>query len=653
MTIKLNYYKATILQLVIPLFLLWLLRLAFAYYNLQTLESPTFSGILLLSCYGLRFDLSVWALLNSLFILLRFLPFDFVNGRKYIFVTNWIFLITNTLMLLPAVADIPFFQFNGAHLRWQSVATIWADSNIHGIILSFAKDYWWAFISAIFLIALLAFTAFKIKVEPLSVKNLTKRKRYILRSGIFLLVCGLTFICIRGRIGPGRPLSTADGVWGTAKASEVNIVLNTPFCIIHTMNKDTKIEPVNFFTEEELANIRTSLRKPEAPITSSKKNIMVITIESGSPIWVKSLSPIGDDNAHSLMPFLDSIAEKSVVFPHAFTTGIRSIEGITGIFGGIPTFGDMILMASPYFANSFDSPAMLLKSHGYSTRFYFGGNHSSFNIDQTLKAFGFDKIMTREEYGNDRDFDGEWGIWDHKMGEFAALDLSTLKEPFFAGWFTLNPHGPFQVPSDWQTDNYKSSDAMMKTVEYEDRALRHFFEEAKKQPWYNNTIFIIIGDHGCRDLKGTIYDSSGILPHIILMVFTPDGELQPERIEDKCVSQIDIPATILALANYQKDFISLGENIFSPLHSGYSIMYIHGAYQICGPKYAVRLSADLKRIEGVYDITKDYGLTQRLKNYSKEEVSKMTARARAFMQDYTNRLNQNKLSLTSQKNTAN
>ncbi len=643
--IKLGYYKSTLLQLALPLFLLWLLRYLFCFLNYSTLDSPSLLRILQLSCHGFRFDLSVWALFNSLFIVLRFLPFNFVEGEKYQRITSWIYFLSNTLMLLPAVANIPFFQYNGCHLRWNSLVTIWSDSNIHGIILSFAKDYWWAFLMAVLLIALIALAAFIIKVKPSRSSLTTKRKRYLLKSTNFIFACLVSFICIRGHIGSERPLSIADGVWGTNKASEVNIVLNTPFCIVHSINKDGSIEPVDIFSGQELSKIRTSIHTPKDSTLSTKKNIVVITIESGSSIWVKSLSPIGNDIEHALMPFLDSIAQESVVFPHAFTTGIRSIEGITGIFGGVPTFGDMILMTSPYFTNSFDAPASLLKNYGYSNKFYFGGNHSSFNIDQTLKTFGFDEIITRNEYGNDRDFDGEWGIWDHKMGEYAAEDLSKLREPFIAGWFTLNPHGPFSVPNDWKSEGYKSSDDMMKTVEYEDRALCHFFEEAKKQPWYKNTIFIIIGDHGCRDLKNTIYDSSFILPHITLMIFTPDGSLQPTRIDDKCVSQLDIPATILSLTHYNRPYISLGQNILSSAHPGYALMYIHGEYQVCGNKYTVRLSPDFRQAESVFDTTVDYSMKKPLKVYDRKEVKKMIEWAGAFMQDYTNRLIGNKLSV--------
>lgn len=641
MRVRLPYYSATLLQLLIPLFLLWLIRFPFTFYNAAALGSPSFLRVLQLSWVGLKFDLCAWAWFNILFIFLRFLPFEFVIRKGYLLASNIVLFVCNLLLLLPALADIPFFAFNGSHLRWSSITTIWSDPNVYGIIFSFSKDYWWAFLSGVLLILLLSFIAFGISPSRLPWCRRDIFHAFLIRLGIFIAAAGISFICIRGHLGPGRPLSIGDATWGTSEAPELNIVLNTPFCIIRTLHNDFKVEEYSFFTKEKLNSIRSSLHKGKN--RQKRYNLMVVAVESGSAIWLDSINPVKGDTIRGLMPFLDSIASRSVIFPRAYTTGVRSIEGITNIFGGVPTFNDMILMTSPYYANTFDAPASLLKEKGYSTRFYFGGNRGSFNIDQTLKTFGFDQIFSREDYGNDNDFDGAWGIWDHKMGEFAARDLTSLPQPFIAGWFTLNPHGPFDVPSDWQTEGYKAKDDMRRTVEYEDRSLRHFFEVAKTQPWYDNTIFLLIGDHGSRDLKGTVYDSPAVLPRIVMMLFSPDGSLPPAKIADRCVAQYDVVPTVLGLLGYPEEYVALGEDMLSQDHSGYAIMFINGAYRICSPRYAVCLSPDLKKIEGVFDVNSDYEMKNNLTDYDREEVRKMVEWGRAFMQDYSVRLNNNQL----------
>ncbi len=642
--VTLPYYPATLLQLFIPLLLLWLSRFAFAWYNADMFGDVNFGKLLGLSMSGMKFDLCAWAWFNSLFILMRFLPFGLIKKKGYILATGVVYVVCNSLMLLPALADIPFFRFNGSRLRWQAVTTIWSDPDMTRIVLSFAKDYWWGFLVGALLVAFLIFIVFCIKVGSYPFEKLSFRKSLSIRTVLFLGVVGATFLCIRGHVGPGRPLSIGDAVWGTSEASQMNVVLNTPFCILRSLKNDNRIEEMRFFSDEELKKIRSSLYKADPNGKLNGKNIMVITIESGGAVWLDSLNPVKGDTVRGLMPFLDSIASKSIVFPHAFTTGVRSIEGITAIFTGVPTFGEMILMTSPYYANTIDAPAGLLKEEGYSTRFYFGGNRGSFNIDQTLNVAGFDRVVSREDYGLDRDFDGQWGVWDHKMAEYAVRDISTLPQPFFAGWFTLNPHGPYGVPQDWNDKGYRFGDDMRRTVEYEDRAIKYFFQMAEKQPWFKNTIFIIIGDHGFRDLKGTVYDSRFVLPHIALMIYAPDGSLQPERMENKFVTQFDLPPTILSLAGYPKEYVALGEDILSGCEDTYALMYIKGGYQVVGSRYALRLSSDLKRVEGVYDWANDYGMEKPLEKYDSEEVEEMLRWAQAFMQDYTERLNRNQLS---------
>ena len=129
------------------------------------------------------------------------------------------------------------------------------------------------------------------------------------------------------------------------------------------------------------------------------------------------------------------------------------------------------------------------------------------------------------------------------------------------------------------------------------------------------------------------------------MIFTPDGSLQPERMESKFVTQFDVPPTILSLAGYPDEYVALGKNILgSDDEKSYALMYIKGAYQVCGPKYAIRFSPDMKKIDGVFDWKTDYDMPRPLTKYDEAEVKAMTDWARAFMQDYTVRLNRNQLS---------
>lgn len=641
-----NYYAVTLFQLLLPLLLLWLSRFVFAWYCGEFTGNPSFGRVFQLSWGGLRFDLCAWAYFNAAFILMRFLPFDFVTKRVYLVISNAIWCISNCAMLIIQLGDTAYFPFSGSRLRIDAVKAMLDDPNMLGIITSYAANYWWAFLAGILIIALFIWLAccLKPKGTPLTLRN--RAATFASRTAIFLFALFLTFCAIRGNLGAGRPISLADAVWYTDRPAETNIVLNSPFTLLRSGKGAEKIEPLIFMSDDELAAQRNS-EHPALPDESfTRKNVVVITLESGSLHWLDRYSrSMGTPERH-LMPFIDSLSRHSLVHPHVVATARLSIEGITCIYGGFPTFDRFTFMSSPYAASPVDSHASLLRREGYATRFYFGGNHGSYSIDAFAKAMGYDDVVDRNTYGNDADFDGSWGIFDHAMGEYAARDLSTLQQPFAAGWFTLNLHEPFAIPDGWDTSGFiNKKQGRERSAEYTDRAIRRFFEIARTQPWYQNTIFVITGDHGSRDFKGTILDSLFIQPHVMFMVYTPDGSIEPGEITGQVASQIDIGPTILSILRYPKSYIALGSDLTDTSKAHYGIGYFQLQYMIFGPHYLVTLSSDCRSIDKVYDIVADPSASKPATDYDRTETDAMLRWAQAFLQDYTSRLTEGRLSL--------
>ncbi|MCM1401685.1 MAG: LTA synthase family protein [Bacteroides sp.] len=640
-----NYYPITILQLFVPLLLLWLSRFAFAIYNSSLLGNPSIGHVFQLTIGGLRFDLCAWAYFNIPFILLRFLPFNFVQNKRYLLATNIIYTLANSAMLILALGDIPFYRFTGSRLRAGAITEMFQDPNMAGIIISYISSYWWAFLVGVLVIGLIAATAFLLKPAGGLITLRNSATTYSARSALLLIAGFLTFSAMRGQLGPGRPLSIADAVWYANTPTDTNIVLNTPFCILRSSTGAGKIEEVTFMNEAELNRLRNSVHTPSWPADSfTHKNVMLITVESGSLHFLDRYNNVPGSQPRQLMPFLDSLASVSLVNTHVLATGRRSVEGITAIYGGFPTFGDMIYMSSPYNANTVDSHARLLKAEGYSTRFYFGGNHGSYSIDALLKAMGYDSVADRDTYGDDSEYNGHWGIYDHAMARYAANDLENLTEPFAAGWFTLDLHVPFNVPQHWRSDGYKNAEAgPLRSAEYTDRALRRFFELARTKPWYKNTIFIITGDHGSRDFKDTAYDTPYIQPHVMFIVYTPDGSIAPAEITDRYMTQFDIGPTILSLLHYAKPYVAVGSPMTDDTVPHYAIGFFNGQYQLTGPRYTITLTADCKGIDKVFSTAQDPLAKTPVADYDHTEVDAMLRFAQAFLQDYTQRLNANTL----------
>ncbi len=663
-------YLATLLQLLVALVALWLTRIGFYLYNSDLTSAMTFGQFMKASFYGLRFDLSALAYFNIVFILIRLWPTSIAWRRGWIIAGNTVYAICNSLMLLLNIADIPFYRFAGSRLRWHTFLNMWNDPNMGSIIFSYIHDYWWAYLLGLLAIGAIICTAWFIRIRRPAPLWHSPRFTIFARSIILIAAGGLTFLAMRGRVGAGHPLAIGDAVWYASTPSQINVVLNTPFCLLRSMSHDNTMQPMTFFNDKELTAVRSSVHNPRQGVPFTRKNVVIIAIESGGTLWLDSqrVLPIDDERRH-LMPFLDSLAHHSLTLRHAFATGKSSIEGVTGIFAGFPTFDSFLYLSSPYNKNTVDSPARLLKDEGYATKFYFGGNHGSYGIDHLMHIMGFDTVTTRETLGSEAEYDGQWGVYDHEVADFMAHDLSTLPEPFMAGWFTLKPHGPWTVSERWKTEGYLSAPGTLeRCVEYEDRAIKEFFDVARTQPWYNNTLFVITADHGCRDLPGSDFDGDYMQPHIMMMFYTPDGSLTPRLVEETVASQFDLAPTLLGMLGYPKPFVAVGRDIWNEGPS-YALNFINGMYQIISTRYIVQLDATMTGVTALYDIALDPTLRNNLlgsttsptsevmqkvpasTEYDADEVNRMITFARAFMQDYTHRLTSDRMSIESTNNT--
>lgn len=348
------------------------------------------------------------------------------------------------------------------------------------------------------------------------------------------------------------------------------------------------------------------------------------------------------------MPFLDSLCNVSLVPVNAYATGKASIGGVTAVIGGFPSFGNFKYMVSPYNANTIDSFSNILVRNGYNCVFYGGGNKGSVSLEATIHAFGIIKFIDREKFGNDKYFDNYWGIFDHAMAKYIVNDLSKTKEPFFAGWTTLSSHSPFIIP-DYYGANYKNKkQGVDRAVEYVDESLKEFFCYARTKEWYRNTIFIITSDHGTRDKRAN-HINKFTEPRIPIIIFAPDGSIKPQK-TTRVMAQYDILPTVLSLINHDKPYISVGNNLFDDSVPHYAINYIDNQFQIISEDLLVEFDAEKDRIGNIYDIKTDYLLKHPLKHYNKNRIDSMHAYIKAFLQDYSHRMINNKMSIFTEQN---
>jgi phosphoglycerol transferase MdoB-like AlkP superfamily enzyme len=220
--------------------------------------------------------------------------------------------------------------------------------------------------------------------------------------------------------------------------------------------------------------------------------------------------------------------------------------------------------------------------------------------------------------------------------------MSKLKEPFMTAVFTASSHHPFVVPEQYQQQFPEESLEIHKCIRYTDMAIGRFFETASRQPWFNNTIFVLTSDHtNMSDHAEYQSDLGGFCSPII--IFDPS---QPEgKTEDKIAQQIDILPTILGMLGYSKNYLAFGIDVLNtPAEDTWAVNYLNGIYQYV--KYGYVLQFDGQQTKAVYRLD-DRLMKNNLKGKTDVET-KMERELKAIIQQYMERMKHNRLQPTLQ-----
>ncbi len=182
-------------------------------------------------------------------------------------------------------------------------------------------------------------------------------------------------------------------------------------------------------------------------------------------------------------------------------------------------------------------------------------------FDAFAAAAGFDKYFGLNEYPYSKHYDGSWGIPDHYFLPWSIDEINKLKKPFFSMIFTISSHHPYKIPKKYSSKVKEGPDPICKAIRYSDYAFKEFWEKAKEQDWFNNTMFVFCADHvgpTGRSERSSIEWSF----KIPIAYYHPNGKL-PKVNRKESTQQIDIMPTILDLLNVKTTFFAMGTSYFS------------------------------------------------------------------------------------------
>ena len=613
--------------------LYFLCRLLFVIVNLSEFSFQSAADAIQPYLYGIRFDLSAIFLSNIVYILCYLIPIPLVINRYYQVFLKTIFIGFNSFFLLLNCVDIAYFPF--VHKRLSADAALFITGekgdDFFKLLPRFLAENW--FICIFFVcIVFLVFKVYDLGKNKF-VSFTPSLMRYVNASLVFILAAGTSILAIRGGFQK-KPLNIIHAS-EMVDVQHMAIVLNTPFTIIKTFNKKT-LNEVNYFPSSVLNDCDKGLHYPKINVESStKQNVVIIIVESLSQNYISFFKGKGKT------PFLDSLFSNSLVFSNGFANAKQSIQGIPAVLSSIPSLQEDAFIFSHYSANKITSIANLLKREGYNSSFFHGGGNGTMGFNSYSKLSGFDAYYGRDEYDNDADFDGNWGIWDEPFLKFMGSKLSEMSQPFVSTVFTLNTHHPFTVPPQYAQRFKQEGHPILSCVQYADFALSEFFKQAKESKWYDNTLFIITADHTGPKLDNS---DSNVLDdyRVPIVFFKPDGSLK--GLSEKIANQIDIVPSTMHLLNYPHPYYSQGKDLFSEGCANFAVNYNSGIYQYIDSTYCYQF--DGQKMVGLYNWKKDSNFKKDLSAQSlSSEIRKSEAALKKFIQVFNSTMINNRMSL--------
>jgi phosphoglycerol transferase MdoB-like AlkP superfamily enzyme len=602
-------------------------RLLFYFIYKSNFSEVAFGELVSLFFFGIRFDLAAIFITNFLFIFLFLLPYDLRDKKWYRVILFISFFVPNAIALAANCADLAYFGFTHKRTTFDVFTFMGKELELGKLFLLFLADFWYVFVAWILLCWGLIFFYKRINKEIPAVKN--SLKTISVSFVLLLLSAGISFLAFRGGLQVIPIYNATAGEYTTA--NNVPLVLNSAFSIIKTSDQPP-ISEFRFMSDEEAAQLVNPI-KPKTNDTLRKKNVVLIILESYSKEYVGYFN-----NGFGYTPFLDSLIGHSLVFENAFSNGRNSSEGVPSVVSGIPSLTDQPYLTSVYGSNEINSLAGILKTEGYSTAFFHGGNNGTMGFSGFTGLAGFEKYFGRNEYGNDNDFDGQWGIWDEPFLQYFAKQLNTMRQPFATAVFTLSSHHPFKVPGKYRNKFKKGAHPIMESVAYTDHALKNFFNEAKKTSWYNNTLFVITADHTGPPVKSFYVKDVGVFS-IPLVFFDPGAKLQGKN--KRVTQQIDIMPGVLDYLGYPGPYFSFGESPLDTSAAGWAINYNNNNYQLITREHVLQFNG--KNTTAFYKWRTDSLMDHNLVKENLPEREQMEKKLKAFMQVYSEALRNNKM----------
>ncbi len=606
----------------------------FIWYNWSSFQGDL-AGMLWPMLKGaLVFDTAGIMYISALYMVLMMFPFHFKEKRWYYILTKIILVVMASAGILMNLVDTVYFPYTGCRSTLQVLDEFSGEGGgqMTSIILRSLADNW--YLVLLFIVMVLLLCKF-IKI-PATLQYRKPFVYYIVRTCCLLLSAVCILAGIRGGLAHNiRPITMSNAYQYVKTPAQAAAILNTPFCVIRTLgNEDMKVP--SYFSEEELESIYTPVVLPDSTATFRPLNVVVLILESFGSEYIGAMNQ-GTQGIHDCAPFMDTLINRSLTFETSLANGRKSIDAMPSVLSGIPMLKDHLFLTPTIMSKEISGLAKELGTKGYYSAFFHGADNGSMGFQSFSRVigyndyFGMEDFVKKPEYGGDAVFDGFWAIWDEEFLQYMCDMIGTFKEPFLTSAFTASSHHPYNVPERYQSKYpVEGNLPIYRGIRYSDNALKLFFGKASRQPWFNNTLFVLTADHTNLSEHPDYQSDYGNF-RVPVIFYCPSDSLMGKR--NAIAQQSDIYPSILGYLGYDKPVISFGQNLFgTPDEETWGATFQNGLYSYYMGDYLLQFDGENET--GLFTYKSDPTLKRNIKDSQSQTEQEMLKKLKALIQQY-------------------
>ncbi|MCG3717974.1 LTA synthase family protein, partial [Aliarcobacter butzleri] len=412
------------------------------------------------------------------------------------------------------------------------------------------------------------------------------KQNYISRILILAPILLVLFLGIRSSLGH-RPVNISDALYSTNRVIN-EITKNSLHSLGYAYYSNKKAEnniskygKIDIKEAYKVASLAIGIdykdekkpfyREVKSKLASKKQKNLVIFIQES--MGAQFTGFIGKQN---FTPNLDNLAQDYLSFTNLYSNGTRSVRGLAALTSGTLPINGIEVIKRNKSQEGYFTIASLLKPYGYKSSFIYGGEARFDNMKGWYLGNGFDEVIEQKDFANPI-FTSTWGVSDEDLVIKANEKFKSYyknNEKFVSVMFSSSNHMPFELPDgkiEFEKNIPKTS--VENAIKYADFAIGKFFELAKKEDYFKDTVFVVIADHNVRVYGDQIVPIDMFqIPAVIV-----SSDI-PHQIFTNLTSQSDVLATALDLIGIDLSYPILGNSIFKDNKKNINLMIFDEIY---------------------------------------------------------------------------